>query len=187
MKILFLDVDGVLNYAGWAEKHGLVPVASPYKPTVEQLVAWIDPAKMELVNEIVRRTGCEVVLSSSTRSDPRMGLVLVKAGLCQPIRDSTPILQWEVDAKGNITGVKTRADEVYATYRKYLPETFVILDDQDDHDWNRLVKHMLGAMPPRPEEWLASVFVKTDFATGIERNHVELAVSLLNKFESRKR
>lgn len=182
MKALFLDVDGVLNYAGWAERHGLVPVPAPYKPTVEQLVAWIDPAKMELVNEIVRRTDCEVILSSSTRSDPRMGLVLVKAGLCKPILDSTPILQWEVDAKGNITGVKTRADEVAASVLKWNPNVFVVLDDQDDHEWERLAVRIAGRLTPGQIKAIVDLFfVKTEFETGLGRNHVELAVTLLNR------
>ena len=148
-RIMFLDVDGVLNYAGWGEAKGLVPVPAPYAPTVEQLVEWIDPEKMKLVNEIVVRTDAQVILSSSTRSNPAMGQVLVKAGLIRPVMGATPVLLWQVDERGNIVDAKTRADEVWESVEREFffagyPQaklSFVVIDDQD-HEWGRLERYV---------------------------------------------
>lgn len=176
MKLIFLDVDGVLNYAGWAERWGLFPRLDA---TVEDLMAWIDPEKVALVNEIVRRTGAKVILSSSTRTDVRMGIVLQKRGLSAPLLDAIPILQWTLEADGSI-GMKTRADEVYESWVKHKPSTFVVLDDQD-FGWDRLAERLLGPVP-RPGEWVPEFFVKTYFKTGgLQREHVERAVEILNR------
>ena len=53
MKVLFLDIDGVVNN-------------ERTKANFEGLIA-IDPTMAALVQRIVRNTGCEVVLSSSWR------------------------------------------------------------------------------------------------------------------------
>lgn len=183
MKLLFLDVDGVLNYQDWGVKHGLVPVPSPYQPTVEELVKWIDPERMELVNQIIRRTGCQVVLSSSTRSDPRMSVVLAKAGLCVPILEATPVLLWKVDERGVITGVTSRADEIWEVVEKHNPTTWCVLDDVE-YDWQRVLPRLWGddwSDPVIAREGHLDFVVQTTFATGIQPHHVERAVEILNQ------
>lgn len=183
LSLLFLDLDGVVNYADWGVNHGLVPVPAPYQPSVEDLVRWIDPERIVLVNEIVERTGCKIVLSSSTRSDVRMSLVLAKAGLKAPIFDSTPFLLWKVDPEtGGILDTTTRADEIYETWRKHNPRVFCVLDDQD-HDWTRLVKHLMKGWSPQEEReklWHEIFLVQTTFEKGLLREHVERAVTILN-------
>ncbi len=54
MKILFLDIDGVLNSGTWFEsnRRGMFD---------------LDPGAVSLYNEIVEKTGCMVVISSSWR------------------------------------------------------------------------------------------------------------------------
>ena len=54
-KVLFLDVDGVLNCATTTERYG------------EGEIVGIEPVKAALVNRIQRETGCEIVLSSTWR------------------------------------------------------------------------------------------------------------------------
>lgn len=129
---------------------------------------WIDPERVDFVNEIVKRTGAEVFLSSSTRSDPRMSVVLAQAGLRPKIRGVTPILQWEVvSGSGGLDyRAYTRVDEIREVLLQYHPDSFVVLDDMD-LDWGEL-----GNFPP--------FLVKTDFETGLLRVHVERAVRLLN-------
>lgn len=182
MKLLFLDVDGVLNYEDWGVRRGLVPVPAPYQPSVEDLVRWIDPERVELVNEIVERTGCRIILSSSTRSDPRMSVVLAQAGLKAPIYDTTPALLWKVNEAGSVVDVTTRADEVYDACRKHQPFTIAVLDDQD-HDWERLAYRMVGTKTPEGilTRVVETFLVKTSFATGLLREHVDRAVWILEQ------
>lgn len=178
MKLIFLDVDGVLNDAAWGPYYGLVPVPEPWKPEIEDLMKWIDPRRVDLVNEIVRETGAEIILSSSTRSDPRMSVVLARMGLATKLLDTTPILQWETNTAGAIIRSMARADEIAESLAKWLTlddiESFIVIDDQD-HEWLRLA-HFAGYTST--ERFL----VKTDFNDGgLKRSHVELAIQLLGR------
>lgn len=56
MKILFLDIDGVVNCVTTAQRH--------------RGVIGIDPYMALLVDRIIQATGCEVVLSSTWRLFP---------------------------------------------------------------------------------------------------------------------
>lgn len=180
MKIIFLDVDGVLNDAEWGPAHGLVPVPEPWKPEIEDLMKWIDPKRVELLNEIVRETGAKIILSSSTRSDPRMSVVLARVGLEAGLIDATPILMWETNTAGAIVRSMSRADEIIASLTKWIStdliERFVVIDDQD-FEWNRL-GDFVGM---ETEHFL----VETDFnGGGLKREHVELAIRLLGRREN---
>ena len=53
VKVLFLDIDGVVNNEYTRRKFG-------------DFIT-LDPARVALVQRIVRNTGCEIVLSSSWR------------------------------------------------------------------------------------------------------------------------
>ena len=76
MKVLFLDIDGVVNN----------------KRTKENFKGFmaIDPAMAALVQRIVRNTGCEIVLSSSWRLFQN-GRDEIERKICK-FADITPIL-----------------------------------------------------------------------------------------------
>lgn len=74
MKVLFLDIDGVVNCATTSQRHrGMIG---------------IDPYMAILVDRIIQATECKVVLSSSWRVWPE-GREEVKAQVCDFI-DVTP-------------------------------------------------------------------------------------------------
>lgn len=77
MKILFLDVDGVLNSENTFRKH-----PNAHFP--------IDPYMVLLLDRIVHATGCRVVLSSSWRHHAE-SVEHIKKHIC-PILDITPTL-----------------------------------------------------------------------------------------------
>lgn len=109
MKILFLDVDGVLNYAGCAYM----------MPGTKML--GIDPKLVELVHHIVRETGCKIVLSSSWR-------------LYKPDRDYImENIAGIIDVTPDKRGLTDRGCEVIAWMDEH-PEvtTHAILDDDSD-------------------------------------------------------
>lgn len=54
MKVLFTDIDGVLNSDGYVRRHGGVGVV-------------IDPTRLALLQGLIRETGAVIVLSSSWR------------------------------------------------------------------------------------------------------------------------
>lgn len=156
MKIIFLDIDGVLNSRAYDRKRNWDEQTD------------IDETRLPLIKEIVDATGAKIVLSSTWRQHwdrdtnrcDEDGLYINKTfgkfGLS--IFDKTPDL-----------GIATvRMDEI----SKWLKDTdeeiesFVIIDDYR-YGWGDLSEH----------------FVKTEpnFRLGIEKEHVEKAIEILNQ------
>lgn len=105
MKVLFLDVDGVLNSRSTTNFHDLYP---------------IDPYMAFLVGRIQLQTGCEVVLSSSWRHHPE-GVKSVSKRVVE-LLDVTPT--WDT----------IRGEEIQMWLDKMGPvvERYAILDDDTD-------------------------------------------------------
>lgn len=106
MKILFLDIDGVVNCMYTAQRHrGMIG---------------IDPFMALMVDRIIQQTGCKVVLSSTWRLWPD-SREEVKKQVCEFI-DVTPVLSGE-----------ERGEEV-AQWLAEHPEVekYAILDDNSD-------------------------------------------------------
>lgn len=114
MKILFLDVDGVLNRCG-ASGHGL------------------ESDKISILKTIIDATGCEIVLSSTWRKSKEQRQRLHKVLESDGIKwngDRTPVFErkvgflWEADGRGK---------EIQSWLTDNAPNaTFVILDDASD-------------------------------------------------------
>lgn len=60
MKILFLDIDGVLNSESWC-------AGKPFGNPFENPQKWIDPNSIRLLNLLIDRMPCKVVLTSNWR------------------------------------------------------------------------------------------------------------------------
>jgi hypothetical protein len=106
MKIIFLDIDGVLNTT-----HTENPRKFPYL---------VEPELVERLKALKEATGAEIVLSSTWRYDP-VGLLAAKHhGI--PFIDATPDLPQ-----------KPRCDEI-AQWIHVHPgvERFIVIDDEDD-------------------------------------------------------
>lgn len=120
MKVIFLDVDGVLNHGKQIEK--------------------VEDDKIHLLNQIVTATNSEIVLSSDWRyglnTDDR-DMILLERKLRSvgiDIMSSTPI-----------TKHGYRGAEIYQWINEWQGETidkFIILDDRDDMKpyMNRLIQ-----------------------------------------------
>lgn len=112
MKILFLDIDGVLINRRYASRNTA------------------DPRCVEQLNRITETTGAKIVVSSSWRHYglPKVTLILRQWGVSGDIIDITP----------NIEGVdisKKRRCEIMDWMDKseeysWLHDTFVVLDDE---------------------------------------------------------
>lgn len=111
MKILFLDIDGVLN------------TSSDEDPE------YIDPAKVALINEVCARTGAVVVVSSEWRQDFNLGhdgtrAALVRAGLEAEVRSFTPTMRKMSEP---LQCAKRR--QITEWLRRKDVEAFAVLDD----------------------------------------------------------
>ena len=159
MKILFLDVDGVLNSRDFLMRVKSSAEHSSGLSDEHEL----DPAAVTLLNEIVAATGAAIVISSSWRHDhssDEMQHLLNLRGFVGTVIDSTPwqrselsLEPWE-DAK--------RGHEIAAWLRKHPEvESFVIIDDDSD------MAHLRHKL------------VKTTFDHGLTRSHVVDAIEML--------
>lgn len=120
MKVLFLDIDGVVNSRDSTNfKNSLWP---------------LDPYKAFLVGRIQLQTGCEVVLSSSWRHHPE-GVENVSKRIVE-LLDKTPTVKWDGVkrfARGREWPHELRGDEVNAWLKKHPEvEVYAILDDDSD-------------------------------------------------------
>ncbi len=155
MKVIFLDVDGVLNSEAYFLAH-----------EEESIECFIDPACVRRLKKITDMTGADIVLSSSWRAGwsrrpeemDTSGRMLAKSlAACQlEIYDKTPSLQ---------NGDRGREIKLWIRHAPKRVKRFVILDDYDFH-WK---KHRLS------RHW-----IQTDFSSGgLQDRDVEKAVKLL--------
>lgn len=107
MKLLFLDIDGVLN----SYRSDLI---FGHERTIENL----DPVALDLVRQVVKKTGCVICLSSDWRLYHDFSKLGKQLGL--PILFETP------DYGGD------RIKEIKEVLDGLKPDTYAILDDEED-------------------------------------------------------
>ena len=159
MKLIFLDVDGVLNYSGCKARSATGCLG-------------IEDEKVKLLRQIIDATRATVILKSTWKTDwflsefiedlPMDGQYLEKqiAKHNVFIRGKTEDPYWEQGGHGILDFIETST---------YNVEQFVILDDES-FDFIEL--------------GLENRFVKTSFTDGLLPEHVERAVSILNGCKS---
>lgn len=156
MKLVFLDVDGVLNSGNFFSSGRRVK-SHDYDPKNQ-----LDPEAVELLNEIIEATGAKIVISSVWRYNHKpieLREILGAFGFKGQIIGSTP----------RSTESKARGKEIDAWltesgYSRRDPvEKFVILDDDEDME-----PHM-------------SRLVRTTWQRGLERSHVERVIEMLGR------
>lgn len=150
-KIIFLDIDGVLNSSEFNDIYRELFVIDPVEYDI------LDSGPIILVSDIVFNTGAEVVLSSSWREDEdavwRAEQQLARYGV--EIVDQTPLF-----------GRNARRDDEINAWLDQHPEVtnYVILDDTPMVT-SRLEHHQ----------------VRTTMARGLLRRHADLAIEILNR------
>lgn len=111
MKIVFLDIDGVLNCKS---RH----------PTTGTYLHWIDPVAVKLLNRITDATGAKIVVSSSWRIGRHVEFLadeLRSAGVTGTIVGRTGVLK------------AARRREIAEWLESHCDvENYVVLDDSDD-------------------------------------------------------
>lgn len=125
MKVIFLDVDGVMNGArNWPVTAGRT---------------WIDPEAVKRLNQITTITGAVIVVTSTWRTEWDVRKLLVNAGVTgQIVGETAHLLDQprgdEIDAwlTWRANASRTAGDGV---------ESFVILDD--DADMGDLSSHLV--------------------------------------------
>jgi len=150
VRVLFLDIDGVLNtqsyveHAGWA-----APLGS------DRDLRIIDPAAVGLLNVVVEETGALVVISSSWRITYQVEVLdsmLKQRGFSGRVLGATP----------QLTGRRRCTEIGQWLMDNNRVDSFAIVDDDED----------AGAEHVRN-------FVQTNFEEGLTREHVRALVRIL--------
>jgi len=169
MKVLFLDIDGVINTVGAELGFQYMKITPPTleEQSVFRLSKYFDPACIYYLHTIVEETECKIVISSSWRYGA--SLETMKKWFKDPlisnaIIDKTEILHPnknpdKVDRQGRIQ----RGEEILEWLERHPEVTkFAVLDDDDDMD---AIRHN---------------FFQTDRMDGLKRKVAYKVISFLN-------
>lgn len=165
-KIIFLDVDGVLNYSHYTNTD----------------TNDIDPSKVDMLSELCRKTNAKVVITSSWRGSdtytPRIyGIlrdILAKHNI--PVLGDAPYIKLEFDNERpnhkhsyTIKFGTGRGAEVMQYIMDNRIEKYVIFDDED-WDWDAY-----GI----DDHWCQCVY-HSEHQGGLQQKHIEKAIQLLS-------
>lgn len=156
MKIIFLDIDGVLNSDMYEANR-----------TDKLNDNSIDPSRVKLLADLVKATDAKIVLTSTWRVDwNKIPLLCGDFGkyLNQclamydlAIFDKTPLISYLGDRRKEIL--------TWLAHHRKEVESFVILDDMN-YGWDKLNSRVVITNPQ---------------GYGLEEEHVQKALELLNK------
>lgn len=176
MKVLFLDIDGVLNSENWfayriyCVKNNMVNILMNFVDTddrnIKHKLTMLDDRAIANLNRIIEETGCKVVLSSSWRSPNESENIFTQdllklKGFKYEFYDVTPRLWFSDFSIRRGEEIKFWLDK---ESEKHEIESFVILDDDSD---------ML------PEQM--NNFIHVDGQVGLTDRDVLTAIEILNR------
>ncbi len=155
MKVIFLDIDGVLNHEEFFMAH------------IDEMEQFpVDPACVRRIKEIVDATGARIVLTSSWRMGWNRGAGEMDE-LCRRLVEIMAEFDLEIYDKTDWLRSGDRGLEIREWINKapLRVERFVIIDDNDFH-WAK--------------RRLDSYWIQTDFSDGgLKEEHVPRAVKIL--------
>lgn len=137
MKIIFLDIDGVLNSQLFYTKRKRQKGQSKEDYHLQN----IDSKPIEFLNELIEKTGAKIVISSSWRignTMPYLQSLLNKKGLKGEIIAFTPMLKYPGALRGNeiYLWINQNAQMLGITNGSDFKE-YVIFDDDSDMLWRQ--------------------------------------------------
>ena len=177
MKVLFLDIDGVLNSENWfgyrlyCIKNNMFNEVINFVNTNDERIKYklsmIDDRAIANLNRIIEETGCKVVLSSSWRScveaeNTLTEYLLKLKGFKYELYDVTPRLWFNDFSIRRGEEIKLWMDK---ESEKNEIESFVILDD----DYSDILPEQMNN------------FIHVDGQVGLTDRDVFTAIEILNK------
>jgi len=153
MKVIFLDIDGVLNNKDITCFHKGRPGEYAYGVFTGE--DYFDPKCVACLNKIIQVTGAKLVISSSWR-------LLFDIETLSGFFVSQKIEGKIIDYTDRFGGERGHEIQAWLTAHPEV-ESFVILDDDSD------MAHLLP------------YHIKTGWEKGLEEHHVNVAIDMLNK------
>ena len=191
VKIIFLDIDGVLNgfnkreyllYLIW--KKMPIPYIKKIIRTISKFSS-IDESRVKHLAKICRKTGAKIVLSSSWRNN-----LLSDDGKRLEKYDNHKLF-WNlmdkyhldvIDKTPSNISARNREDEIIQwlcrNQDKYHEIKYIILDDESSHLQCFVNSNLIKTSY---EEYNGSISCKIHRWVGLNRKHVKLAIKKLNR------
>lgn len=172
MKVIFLDIDGVLNtYQTFKD------INEEYKKTGIDRIE-IDEFRLEFLKEIIEKTGAVVVLNSSWKNNCKMEngkYISLSKKMRQFIeilsKHNISIYDFTLDFKTN------RQEAIYRWLEGKNIESFIIIDDDPYHLDDFLGKELIKTSIVKDGEMIMNM----DDAFGLSEFHIKQAIKKLNK------
>ena len=172
MKVIFLDIDGVLNtYQTFKD------INEEYKKTGIDRIE-IDEFRLEFLKEIIEKTGAVVVLNSSWKNNCKMEngkYISLSKKMRQFIeilsKHNISIYDFTLDFKTN------RQEAIYRWLEGKNIESFIIIDDDPYHLDDFLGKELIKTSIVKDGKMIMNM----DDAFGLSQIHIKEAIKKLNK------
>lgn len=158
MKIIFLDIDGVLNHQKWYKTRMDLKNGTDSKEWSDSYPFYeFDPESIKHLNKIVDLTGAKVVVSSTWRIGRRISdlqEILDRVGFVGEVIDTTPSffakgsdneggkisytvprgceIDWWLENRGNFMRINWSMERQLERLNEGLVKNYVILDDDSD-------------------------------------------------------
>lgn len=165
MKVIFLDIDGVLNYTNfWYKRRLEFEKTGKFGPN-------FDEEKIKLLSEIVSETGAKIVLSSTWRGgfvkDNNKGKLVSKPGFEDCIELNLAFEKYNLEMYDRTTGKgHIRQEQIKEWLANNEVDSFVVIDD-DMFDLT---------------DFIGKELVKTNNSgDGLNESHKDIIISKLNK------
>jgi hypothetical protein len=166
MKIIFLDIDGVLNHELFYRGYTKYP-----RKTIKRPLDQIDQGSVEILNDLIKETGAKVVISSTWRrhyTPEEMQGFLEHFGFKGEVIGSTPIYNQANIVRGNeILGWIRENEKMLGQYSAYN-DRYVIFDDDSEFLY-----------------WQRNNFIHIDRYCGLSPSNVYQAVKILNRYDQK--
>lgn len=172
MKVIFLDIDGVLN----TSETFIRRKNKYFKTGIYDLE--IDLFRVEYLKQIIDETDAKIVLSSSWRSyflkfDKEIIPATLKAVELCNIFNKYNIEIYDITSKDNNL---TRGTQINMWLNDNAVDSFVILDDESSHLQEFIGKELIKTSKVKDGEILTNM----DDCLGLSPEDVEKAISILN-------
>lgn len=189
MKIIFLDIDGVLN--GWDFSEyvkyniwNIIP-SKKIKDFIRRLSHYtdVDKKRVKRLGKICKKTGAKVVLSSSWRNG-----LFHHTGIRHYDSDRNKLFwnlmdKYHIEVIGKTPRLRTsykREDEIKAWLSEHDGEieNYIILDDEDADLQSFIGNHLIKTSHKDYKGYIACSERKW---SGLTKEHVEQAIKILNE------
>jgi len=134
MKVVFLDLDGVMN-SGWYARDRRNYVVKEQGNIFKE----IDPQAIKVLNDFCKETDAKIVISSSWRTTAYADNVLERAGFKGKVIGITPHIEGKYVLRGNeiYAWIKQNINLLEVDYSSNFKQYVIFDDDGDMLYWQR--------------------------------------------------